>query len=244
MGKRVDKDYKRIRQQVARASELMAAGMSEAKAAQKVGLPRSSLQRYLRGKLPGEQAKPASSGCPQDEEEGKRIPAASDSLPTSASSGRDPQTGKFLPGHADFVTRPARIARSKLEEFCPQVAERLVRIFEGLPDDRPDLILAYAKEILDRAVGKPAQSLNIQETHVHEQYAIFEAAITNADVDLISRAADIAHRMEEHARIYGGAPQLRQVEIIPPPGGSLFDFGAGSGREVSKTDNHDASATR
>jgi len=46
------KDYDEIRAKVARAAELMACGLSEARAAKEVGLPRSSLQHYLKHGVP------------------------------------------------------------------------------------------------------------------------------------------------------------------------------------------------
>jgi hypothetical protein len=243
MGKSV-KDYKRIRQQVARASELMAGGMSESKAAQKVGLPRSSLQRYMKGKLPADSAESSSPGCPHDEEGEKRTTQTPDGLPTTASFGRDLQTGQFLPGHPDFVNRPARKARLKLEEFCPKVAERLVKIFEGLPNDRPDLILAYAKEILDRSLGKPKQTIDVHEERIYEEYHFAEQLITAADESALRLAVDLAQRMEEHARNLCREAQPGFVEIIPPPGGALHNLGLGSSRQVSSSDNLHATATR
>ena len=46
------KDYEEIRAKVAEASKLMAGGLSEAKAAKSVGLPRSSLQQYIQHGVP------------------------------------------------------------------------------------------------------------------------------------------------------------------------------------------------
>ena len=46
------KDYEEISAKVAEASKLMAGGLSEAKAAREVGLPRSSLQQYLNHGVP------------------------------------------------------------------------------------------------------------------------------------------------------------------------------------------------
>ena len=46
------KDYQEIRAKVEQASKLMAGGLSEARAAKTVGLPRSSLQQYLKHGVP------------------------------------------------------------------------------------------------------------------------------------------------------------------------------------------------
>ena len=46
------KDYEEISAKVEQASKLMAGGLSEAKAAKKVGLPRSSLQQYFKHGVP------------------------------------------------------------------------------------------------------------------------------------------------------------------------------------------------
>ena len=46
------KDYQEIRAKVEQASKLMAGGLSESRAAKTVGLPRSSLQHYLKHGIP------------------------------------------------------------------------------------------------------------------------------------------------------------------------------------------------
>ncbi len=124
------------------------------------------------------------------------------------------------------------------------MAEKLIRTFKTLPSNRPDLILAFGKEILDRGLGKPVQSVLMEENTMHEEYQFIEAVIVNADAEALRSAAALAERLEEYARQSGGASFRRQVEIIPPPGGTLHNLVTGSGREVSETDHLDASAAR
>ena len=244
MGKlgKLDKDYDAIRAKVERAAVLIAQGMKESRAAKEVGLPRSSLQRYLAQGVPGGQVPMNTAQCPDDEGEFKGNLAATQEQ--SAHSCHRDLSGRYLPGSSGYSPedRPARLAKNKLEKFCPKVADKLIRIFKSLPDERPDLILAYAREILDRGIGKPVQSLNVKETHTYEEYAIFEAAIMSADADTIRAAIGIAQRMEGVARDIGGASFSRQMAIIPPPGGALHNLGPGCGRQVSAPDNLDASS--
>jgi hypothetical protein len=243
MGK-LDKDYDAIKAKVERAAVLIAQGIKESRAAKEVGLPRSSLQRYLAQGIPGGQVSMNTAQCPDDDRECKGNLAATQEQ--SAHSCHRDLSGRYLPGSSGYSAedRPARLARNKLEKFCPNVADKLIRIFKSLPNDRPDLILAYAREILDRGIGKPVQSLNVKETHTYEEYAYFEAAIMSADADTIRAAVGIAQRLEGIARDIGGASFSRQMAILPPPGGSLFEPRAGGGGSVPANDNNDAAAAR
>jgi len=163
-------------------------------------------------------------------------------IPGPLSDQRD-SSGRFLPGNqiGASYSSSARKAKKLLADFAPYVAETLMNIFRDLPIDRPEIILAFAKEILDRGLGKPIQAIDLKETHTHEEYRFFEAAIIAADADAIRSAAALAERLESHARNARGASFLRQVEIIPPPGGTLHNLVPGGGREVSETHNLDAS---
>jgi len=244
----------------------MAEGTSLKKAALMVGLPRSTLQDYIRkGSLPD--------GLPiwpnqVSEQMEKRSADDAGSMPDRAGGcqinrqptnqrHQDPQapeplsdqrdsSGRFLPGNqigANYLSS-ARKAKTMLSDFAPYVAETLMNIFRDLPIDRPEIILAYAKEILDRGLGKPVQAINLKETHTYEEYRFFEAAVMAADADAIRSAAALAERLESHARNARGAFVPWQVEIIPPPGGTLHNLVPGGGREVSEIDNLDASSAR
>lgn len=239
----------------------MAEGMSEKRAAEETGLPRANLQRYIqKGKLPDglpifldqvSERRPADAahtmpieaeGCsmnghptnpePEMQQSNGQLPAQRDLL------------GKFLPGNqiGASYSGPARKAKSLLVDFAPTVAKTLINMFNALPTDRPELVLAFAKEILDRGLGKPVQAIALKETQTYEEYRFFEAAVMAADADAIRSAASLAQRLEEHARNTRGASFLRQMEIIPPPGGTLHNLVPGGGREVSETDCLDASA--
>ncbi|NPV63669.1 MAG: hypothetical protein HPY61_13780 [Methanotrichaceae archaeon] len=224
------KDYSEIRSKCQRATVLIGEGLSETKAAQEVGLPKASLMRYLDKGLPDGPIWPQDGPCPGGKTACNHKQSGTRGKPEPAGQ-RDSQ-GKFLPGNSvgSQYDRPARQAKAKLEQFAPQAADKLIRTFKNLPSSRPDLILAYSKEILDRGLGKPKQTLDVKETSTHEEYRFIEQIITTGDSDALRAAADLAKRLEEYAREHGGAPQPRAVEIIPPPGKSLFDPGPGDSR--------------
>ena len=241
----------------------MAEGVKLKRAAKETGIPRSTLQDYIRkGSLPD--------GLPiWPNQVSENLPAdAAESVPDRAEECRiirhptnqPPQelqvpgpvppyrdsSGRFLPGNpitANY-TSAARKAKAMLADYAPFVAQTLINIFGLLPTDRPELILAFAKEILDRGLGKPVQAIDLKETHTYEEYRFFEAAIIAADADVIRSAAALAQRLESHARDARRASVPWQVEIIPPPGGALHNLVPGGGREVSETDNLDASSVR
>jgi len=258
------KDYSETRKKVQKAILLMTEGSrSERQAAKEAGISRSNLQRYIAaGRLPdglpiwpnqvSEQMEKRSEDAAQNwltqEKRGqvngqsKNQQHQGQQIPGPLSDQRD-SSGRFLPGNqiGASYSSSARKAKKLLADFAPYVAETLMNIFRDLPIDRPEIILAFAKEILDRGLGKPIQAIDLKETHTHEEYRFFEAAIIAADADAIRSAAALAERLESHARNARGASFLRQVEIIPPPGGTLHNLVPGGGREVSETHNLDAS---
>lgn len=241
----------------------MADGMSEKRAALETGIPRANLQRYIRnGCLPDglpifldqvSENRPADAACTMPiQAKGCSMNGHPTNPPQEMQQGngqlpgqRDP-FGKFLPGNqiGASYSSAARKAKTMLADYAPYVAETLINVFRILPGDRPEIILAFAKEILDRGLGKPVQAINLKETHTYEEYRFFEAAVMAADADAIRSAASLAERLESHARNARRASQPWQVEIIPPPGGALPNLVPGGGREVSETDNLDATAAR
>ena len=143
------KDYQEIRAKVEQASKLMAGGLSEARAAKKVGLPRSSLQQYLKHGVP-KPGLPSPKSC-QDDLAGQTQDASRPPAEKSLPEQRD-EHGRFLAGNTagSLIDKPTRQARIKFEEATPKVAEKLIAIFEALPDDEPELVLAFAREIEPR----------------------------------------------------------------------------------------------
>ena len=216
MGKAKD-DYSEVRRKAQRASILIAEGLSESRAAKEVGLPRSSLQRYLANGLPDGPIWIDGAQCPSTSEERKRMLEALQPLQDQPAQ-RDDQ-GHFLPGNqvGKLKNRPAREAKAKLEKFCPEVAERLIRVFKNLPSSQPELILAFGREILDRGIGKPKQVLDVTETSRSYEEYVFVQKLIGSDADSIRAAAALAQRLEKHAWESGRTPQPGQVEIIPPP---------------------------
>jgi hypothetical protein len=239
--KKPAKDYEEIRAKVARAAELMAGDLSEAKAAKKVGLPRSSLRRYLKNGVPGpgptksktcpqdwsganrdasssevpSQELTTSKTCPQDWSGVKRdasMPPAKKSQP----SQRD-DFGKFLPGNSagSLIEKPTRQARVKFEAATPDVAERLISVFNSLPEDRPDLILAFAREILDRGLGRPKQVVDVKESREYIEYKYIQELIL-ADPEAVRLAASLAELLESHAGDICGEVIGPEVETLPP----------------------------
>ena len=208
------KDYEEISAKVARAAKLMAEGLSEAKAAKKVGLPRSSLQQYIKHGVPKSNL-PKPKNCQEDlagvNREALSLPAEK-SLP----SQRD-VLGKFLPGNsaASLADKPTRQARVKFEEATPDVARKLIAIFKSLPDNEPELVLAFAREILDRGLGKPKQVVDVKESREYIEYKYIEELIL-ADPEAVRLAASLAERMESHSGNVCSEALGREVEALPP----------------------------
>jgi hypothetical protein len=216
------KDYEDIRAKVAEASKLMAGGLSEAKAAKSVGLPRSSLQRYIQNGMPNlglpnlpKSTLPKVKTCPED---WAGVNRNASTLPAQKSqpSQRD-VSGKFLPGNlaGSLIDKPTRQARVKFEEATPEVAKKLIRIFEALPDKEPEMVLAFAREILDRGLGKPKQVVDVKESREYIEYKYIEELIL-ADPEAVRLAASLAERMESHTGHICSEAFGRQVEALPP----------------------------
>jgi hypothetical protein len=209
------KDYEEIRARVEQASKLMAGGLSEAKAAKSVGLPRSSLQRYILSGMP-KLTLPKVKNCPVDwagvNRDAPKLPAQK-----SQPSQRD-DLGKFLPGNSagSLIDKPTRQARVKFETATPEVAQKLIRIFEALPDNEPEMVLAFAREILDRGLGKPKQVVDVKESREYIEYKYIEELIL-ADPEAVRLAASLAERLEGHAGDVCGEVIGPQVEALPPP---------------------------
>ena len=216
------KDYEDIRARVEQASKLMAGGLSEAKAAKSVGLPRSSFQRYIQNGMPKltlpnlpKSTLPKVKSCPGDlagvNRDVPKLPAK-ESLP----SQRD-VSGKFLPGNlaGSLIDKPTRQARVKFEEATPEVAKKLIRIFEALPDNEPEIVLAFAREILDRGLGKPKQVVDVKESREYIEYKYIEELIL-ADHEAVRLAASLAERLEGNAGDICSEALGREVEALPP----------------------------
>jgi len=236
------KDYEEIRAKVEQASKLMAGGLSEAKAAKEVGLPRSSLQQYMKHGVPNLGLPDLPKAC-QENLAGVNQDASSSQLPNSrlpkpktcqddlAGQNQNAQTlparkslpsqrddlGKFLPGNSagSLIDKPTRQARVKFEAATPDVAKKLIRIFEALPDDEPELVLAFAREILDRGLGKPKQVLDVKESREYIEYKYIQELIL-ADPEAVRLAASLAERLESHTGDVCGEAFGPQVEALPP----------------------------
>lgn len=263
------KDYSEVRRKVQEAALLIAEGVSEKSAAWKVDLPRASLQRYLTsGKLPdglpiwpdesteqshlvdengapdaaqADESLPLLCPIPENEQPIAEATLGSGNLPAQRDS-----LGHFLPGNTEGNrwTTDARRAKSILAEACPNVARKLVHVFNSLPDNRPDLILAFGKEILDRGIGKPTQSIEVREESLSAEIIFARNVIEHADEATIRQLQGLSVRMEEYTRLNGGAPGEGQVAIIPPPGGTLDNLDVSRFRSDPALDNHDAPTAR
>jgi hypothetical protein len=211
------KDYTEIRSKCQRASILVADGMSEAQAAREVGLPKASLQRYLAHGLPDGPIWPVDGPGPESEKGCNHNQKALQSQLEPA--GQRDDFGRFLPGNriGEIKNRPAREAKRKLEEFAPEAADKLIRIFKNLPEDRPELVLAYAREILDRGLGKPTQTLDITETSLEQHEYKFIQEIILHDEDALRLAVAFSQHLESHARDDGPEAESGQMAALPPP---------------------------
>jgi len=125
--------------------------------------------------------------------------------------------GKFLPGNSvgSLIDKPTRQARIKFEDATPKVAKKLIAIFEALPDDEPELVLAFAREILDRGLGKPKQVVDVKESREYIEYKYIEELIL-ADPEAVRLAASLAERMESHSGDVCGEIVGQEVEALPP----------------------------
>ena len=210
-------DYSEIRSKCQRASILVAEGHSEAQAAREVDLPKASLQRYLAHGLPDGPIWPEDGPGPESKKGGNRNVQASQSQLDPAAQRDD--FGRFLPGNriGEIKNRPAREAKRKLEEFAPEATEKLIRIFKNLPDDRPELVLAYAKEILDRGLGKPTQTLDITETSLEQHEYKFIQEIILHDEEALRLAVAFSQRLESHTRDDGPEAEPGQVAALQAP---------------------------
>jgi hypothetical protein len=216
------KDYEEIRAKVAEASKMMAGGLSEAKAAKSVGLPRSSLQQYIQHGVPNmglptlpESTLPKVKNC-QEDLAGVNRDALSLPAKKSQPSQRD-VFGKFQLGNSagSRIDKPTRQARMKFEAATPKVAEKIIRIFEALPDNEPELVLAFAREILDRGLGKPKQVVDVKESREYIEYKYIEELIL-ADPEAVRLAASLAERLEGHTGNVCSEAFGREVAALPP----------------------------
>ncbi len=217
------KDYEGIRAKVAEASKLMSEGLSESKAAKKVDLPRSSLQQYIQHGVPNlglpkvpKSTLPRVKNC-QEDLAGVNRDALSLPAQKSQPSQRD-VLGKFLPGNSagSLIDKPTRLARIKFEEATPKVAKKIIAIFEALPDNEPEMVLAFAREILDRGLGKPKQVVDVKESREYIEYKYIEELIL-ADPEAVRLAASLAERLEGYAGDICSEAFGREVETLPPP---------------------------
>ena len=216
------KDYEEIRAKVAEASKLMVGGLSLVQAAKKVGLPRSSLQQYIQHGVPNlglpnasKSTLPKVKNC-QEDLAGVNRDALSLPAKKSLPSQRD-VFGKFQPGNSagSLIDKPTRQARVKFEGATPKVAKKLIRIFEALPDSEPELVLAFAREILDRGLGKPKQVVDVKESREYIEYKYIEELIL-ADPEAVRLAASLAERLESHTGNVCSEAFGREVEALPP----------------------------
>jgi hypothetical protein len=156
--------------------------------------------------------------------------------------------GKFLPGISGNPGGQRKItaeARGIFEDFTPTVAREITKIFTELCEDKNkdyELILTYAKEILDRGLGKPKQAVDLVDTTSEDEEYEFLQEHLLGDVEALRLAAALAHRLEVKSSHDGRAPEPGTVESVPPPPGAGTDPGPGSdGANLSEDNNLDAS---
>lgn len=210
-------DYSEIRSKCQQASILVAEGLSEAQAAREVKLPKASMQRYLAHGLPDGPIWPEDGPSPDSKKDSNHKLQPLQSQLDQAAQRDD--FGRFLPGNriGEIKNRPAREAKRKLEEFAPEATEKLIRIFKNLPDDRPELVLAYAKEILDRGLGKPTQTLDITETSLEQHEYKFIQEIILHDEEALRLAVAFSQRLESHTRDSCPEAEPGKVAALPAP---------------------------
>ena len=186
-------DNAEVRNKVTRAAYLIGQGMSKSKAAVQVGLPRTTLNRYL-AKLRSDQDR-----VDRDDQVTTFTDGDSSYLTTPTNGTYRDATGRFAPGNRfGGPSKGTRTAKKILEDFTPQVARRLIDTFEALdPAEEPELVLAFAKEIFNRGIGKPRQAVDItDDPDVDAEYEFLQNGLLG-DPEALRMAANFAHRLEE-----------------------------------------------
>ncbi len=157
--------------------------------------------------------------------------------------------GKFLPGISGNPGGQRKItaeARGIFEDFTPTVAREITKIFTELCEDEDKdykLILTYAKEILDRGLGKPKQAVDLVDTTSEDEEYEFLQEHLLGDVEALRLAAALAHHLEVKSSIDGRAPEPGAVENVPPPPGAGPDPGPGcEWKDLAEDNNLDASS--
>jgi hypothetical protein len=201
-------DQNEIQAKVSRAAVLIGQGMSVNRASKEVGLPRTSLIRYLKRR-----------------EDDKGVdhhgtaPAQAGSRSSDQPFNRDDR-GRFLPGNSfgtGGLSAETRQARKLLEEFSPRAARKLIQVFRKLPDDQPQLLLAFGKEILDRALGRPRQSVEVSgDLDLEGEYSILQERLLSSP-EAIRHAAALAQLLEGNSGQPGRAPEQGQMDSGQTP---------------------------
>lgn len=224
-------------------------GLSGAKAARLIEVSKTSFNRYLAKGLPDGPIWPEGIGPDLSvENQYNQIAETLNEQSESANSwtGRDKQ-GKYLPGHPpESTNRFALESRRMLEEFTPYATKKFIRAFKALPDTDAQLILTYSKELFDRVLGKPRQSVDINagSNQSWEEYGWIEEAIQKGDIRSIELAAALAASLASYAGNPGAAFVPGPVEIVPPPVPTVPTADDGSDGQVPEADNQSSSTTR
>lgn len=216
--------------------------ISSSQAARLTGLSKTTFIRYQDEGLPDGPIWLDNNG-PSPEIEGRYNQIAETQKQEAMVHGLRDSQGRFQPGRGPTGNGPSLKARADLEKFTPEVAKKLIRVFKSLPDDEAALILAYAKEIFDRALGKPRQSVDISggSHQTWEEYGWLEEIIQSGDVKSLELAASLASSMASYARNDGKPLVTRQVEIIPPPEPIVPAASSSSDGQVPEADNQSSS---
>lgn len=229
-------------------------GLSVTKAAAKVGLKRTTLGYHLkkmreanRGDKPGDKYdKPDKPGDKHDKRQNQHRLGQTSFLSKPQSRSAE---GKFLPGVSGNPGGQRKItaeSRGVFEDFTPTVAREITKIFTELCEDEDkdyELILTYAKEILDRGLGKPKQAVDLVDTTSEDEEYEFLQEHLLGDVEALRLAAALSHHLEVKSSIDGRAPEPGAVENVPPPPGAGPDPGPGcEWKDLSEDNNLDASS--
>lgn len=207
----------------------IAASKGPAQAARETGIPVGTIKSRLhRQKAPD--ATPQQPDATPAQPQGTTPVVARETAP-----GRD-ASGRFLPGvsgNPSGQTSAVREAKRRAEEYAPAIIDELMALARNPAVDEKARVLAY-REVLDRGLGKPRQSIDlsaeVSTRHEHDLTAriLADPAAYLLAEQLLSAASGVPGLPaggDAGALCLDG--EWREVEAIPAPAGAEPQAGGG-----------------
>jgi hypothetical protein len=110
--------------------------------------------------------------------------------------------------------RASNIAKQMLEEFSPNAAAKLIQTFLDLPKDKPHLILQFAREIMDRGMGRAGIRVEIDKsTEGVDELEEIKKLITSGDPNVREAVELIAVRLDDPSGSNGKQANTREIQV-------------------------------